>query len=362
VRLEPQTSTLAPVPDVVIDHEIDPIAEEWDALADRVAASPFSRPGWMTAWWRCFGRGELSVLSARRDGRISAVLPVERRRGVVAALANSETPLVEPLHEDGDAWASLVSALLEGRAAGRVVQLSRVEATAPALAELRRQAPAAGYRMTETPLKCSLYVRVDGDWPAYEAARDQKVRSEVRRRRRLLEREGRLWVEVSDGAERLDALLEEGLAVEAAAWKGSAGTAIASLPQMRSFYTEVAEWAAKRGILRLAFLRLDERALAFDFALEEHDVHYLLKTGYDPEHRRFAPGIILRREMISRAFTEGLQRYEFLGSAYEWKRRWADDAHELVSLEAFAPSPAGYLEWAARARIRPLARRLLRRE
>jgi CelD/BcsL family acetyltransferase involved in cellulose biosynthesis len=261
VVLEQHTCRLDPELHVQAHQAIEGIAAEWDALADRVGASPFSRPGWIETWWRCFGRGRLSILTVKRTGLLSAVLPLAKRHGVAAAPANSETPLVEPLHGDGKARTALVGAALADAAAGRRLQLSRVDATAPAVAELRRQAPANGYRVTETPLKRSLYVRVDGDWPAYEAARDQKVRAEVRRRRRLLERDGRLWVDVSDGRERLDALLDEGFAVEAAAWKGSAGTAIASLPQIRSFYSQIAEWAAGRDILRLAFLRLDERGL-----------------------------------------------------------------------------------------------------
>ena len=41
------------------------IFDEWDALADRVAATPFMRPGWIAAWWRAFGSGKLEVLTAR---------------------------------------------------------------------------------------------------------------------------------------------------------------------------------------------------------------------------------------------------------------------------------------------------------
>jgi len=48
-------------------------------------------------------------------------------------------------------------------------------------------------------------------------------------------------------------------------------------------------WAARRGSLRLAFLRLDRHPLVFDFAVKDERCHYLLETGYDPAYRAFPP-------------------------------------------------------------------------
>src|SRR5690348_16425909 len=92
---------------------IDPrLAEEWDSLADRVGAPPWARPGWVDAWWRAFGSGELDVLTVySSDGRLAGVLPVARRRGRVEAPVNwhsPEAPLV------GDA-AALGGKLFAGR-------------------------------------------------------------------------------------------------------------------------------------------------------------------------------------------------------------------------------------------------------
>jgi hypothetical protein len=69
-------------------------------------------------------------------------------------------------------------------------------------------------------------------------------------------------------------------AIEASGWKGERGAAIISRPETRSFYTEVSRWAARNGWLRLAFLRLDGRALAFQCGLEDGGTHYFLKGGF----------------------------------------------------------------------------------
>jgi CelD/BcsL family acetyltransferase involved in cellulose biosynthesis len=181
---------------------------------------------------------------------------------------------------------------------------------------------------------------------------------EIRRRRRLLEAQGQLVVRVEDGRERLDELLAEGFHVEASGWKGAEGSAIIAQPQTHQFYREVARWGAERGILRLAFLRLNGHPLAFDLCLEDQGVHYLLKTGYDPAYGKLGPGILLRYEMLARAFANGFTSYEFLGADAPWKQRWTDTCRERMLFQAFAPSLTGTLEWAVITYGWSLAKRL----
>jgi len=144
----------------------------------------------------------------------------------------------------------------------------------------------------------------------------------------------------------LDELLEEGFRVEGSGWKGAHGTSIASRPAMRRFYTDIARWATERGWLRLAFLRLNGWAIAFDYCLEYDKTHYLLKTGYDPAYGKFSPGMIIRYLMLARAFSEGLATYDFLGvgSDYVWKREWARTQQERLFLHMFAPTALGFLD------------------
>ncbi len=176
-----------------------------------------------------------------------------------------------------------------------------------------------------------------------------------------LESQGLVELEVSDGGTRLDELFDEGLRVEGAAWKVAHGTAIASDAATLSFYRSVARWAADAGILRLAFLRADGRPLAFDFCLEQDGSHYLLKTGFDPGARALAPGIMIRWEMIARAFSEGLASYEFLGKDDAWKLRWTATTRVLLAARAFPPSMPGSVSRLWWTEGRPLARKVLRR-
>jgi CelD/BcsL family acetyltransferase involved in cellulose biosynthesis len=336
---------------------IEPLAGDWSALADRVRAAPWLRPEWMDAWWRAFGRGSMRVLTLTHNNRLVAAVPLERRNGSLASTSNWHTPAFSVLAEDGGAASELMRAAFAVGA--RRVTLSFVPADDPSLPACVSAGRAAGYRFIVRSLERSPYVIADGDWDAYVSRRPAKLLRELGRRRRRLEEQGSLMLEVADGTERLDPLLEEGFRVEAAGWKGKNGTAIASQPATRGFYSDVARWAADRGWLRLAFLRLDARAIAFDFTLEVEGIHYLLKTGYDETYRAFAPGMIIRQEMLSRAFSVGLSRYEFLGDHADWKLEWAERSRELDLVQGFAPSALGVIDWAAFAFGRPLTKRAL---
>jgi len=332
------------------------IAAEWDELADRLGAAPWLRPGWIDAWWQAFGKGRLRILALRRDGRLTGVLPLMEEGGTVRSTSNWHTPEFDLLAEETETG-ELADALVAWPA--HRLWLGFVGAGGPGVLACRRAALAAGFRILERALENSPYVEIDGDWDAYRAGLGRKLASELRRRRRRLDEAGRLAVEVLDGSDRLDQLLEEGFAVEAAGWKGARASAMVSRPETAEFYRRVAAWAADRGWLRLAFLRLDGQAFAFDFAVEEGDVHYLLKTGFDPAFGRFAPGMILRYEMLARAFSNGLRSYEFLGADEPWKLEWTQTTRPRGLLQAFAPSLRGQLEWAAFAWGRPAAKRVL---
>jgi CelD/BcsL family acetyltransferase involved in cellulose biosynthesis len=344
-----------------VHTRIGSLGREWDELADRTGAAPFTRPGWIAAWWRAFGpvRGRLEILALRRGGRLAGVLPLVRLGGVVSSTTSDWMSAYDPPAEDREAATALASALFASHP--RRVEFRQLPLEHPVRESCEAAAAASGYRLVRGPIERSPYVSLDGGWDAYHAGLDRKLRSEIRRRRRRLEEQGKLSLEVSDGGERLDELLDEGFRLEAAAWKGEAGTAITSAPATLRYYREGAEWARRRGILRLAFLRLDGRPLAFDYCLEEGGVHYLLKIGYDPAFRRFGPGMILREEMLSRAFAAGLSRYEFLGVDMAFKLEWTQTVWEKPWLRAFAPSVPGSLDRFGFTRVRPLARRVLHR-
>src|SRR5690349_376775 len=105
---------------------LERLAPEWDELATRVGALPYLRPGWVAAWWRAFGEGELEIHALRRGGRLAAVLPMARQGDALRSAANVHTPASGVLAEDAGAAAELLRTLF-GRA--RLVSIESLDAT-----------------------------------------------------------------------------------------------------------------------------------------------------------------------------------------------------------------------------------------
>jgi CelD/BcsL family acetyltransferase involved in cellulose biosynthesis len=336
-------------------EDLNQIAREWDELADRVEASPFLRAGWFAAWSRTFAPEGLSVLALQRRGRLAGLVPLRHDHRSLRSATNDHTPEFGLLAEDVQAASILAAHLFSQRPVS--IRFEFLDERA-GLAECVQAGAAARYRVLVKPMMRSPYLDIQGSWPAYRSSLPRKTRHNIDRCWRGLAVHGELALQVSDGSSRLEALVAEGLEIEASAWKAAQGTAIVSRPEITSFYREIARWAAEQGMLRLAFLRLDDRPVAFSFGLEQSDVFYVLKGGYDVAYSRYGPGNLLRHALIARAFDQGLRRYEFLGADEPWKRMWTETARTRSLLVALPRSPLSLPSWLAIRYARPFGRRL----
>jgi CelD/BcsL family acetyltransferase involved in cellulose biosynthesis len=340
---------------VEIYEAVDAIAAEWDELALRLGSSPFVRPDWFSCWLEAFGSAGLRVVALRRDGGLAAVLPVLGRRGTLRSATNWHTPAYGPVAEDEAAEEELFAALF--RVEPRRVDLSFL---APESAE-RLRAAAGRRSFVARVVQMSPYVAIEGDWEAYLAGLSRNARGNLGRRRRRLAERGEVVVEVVEGGADLPDLLRKSFQLEASGWKGEQGKAILSSPETLGFYERLAAWAADAGMLRLALLRLDGRAIAFNLSLEAGGRHYLLKLGHDASLDNLSPGTVLIAAMIERAFGLGLKSYEFLGGPDPHKLRWTRTCRDAIRVQAFSRSPSGVLDRLVHTHGRSAAKRLLAR-
>jgi CelD/BcsL family acetyltransferase involved in cellulose biosynthesis len=312
----------------------------------------------MAAWYDAFACGEPVVATIRRDGALAAVAALEARGAVLHSATNWHTPEYDIVADSEDAAELLVDAILARHP--RRLELRFVPDTSLALGALRAAVGRTGRRLLTRTLEESPYIAVTGSWESYLASINRKMRKELARERRRLEEEhGPVSVSIESGGPRLGEALETGFQLEASGWKGTRGTAIASRPETRAFYTAVAHWAAERGWLRLSFLSVGDRSIAFQFDLEVDGVVYQLKAGYDEAYRRFAPGNLLTQDVIRRAFETSAKSVEFLGAAERDKLRWTRSLRHRALAQAFAATPTGLAEFGAFRYGRPVGRRTL---
>lgn len=325
---------------IEVHEDVAPLAAEWDELADRAGAGPFARPGWVTAWREAFAPpGRFGVLTLRRGGRLAGVLPLVRRAGVTGALVNSHTPRVDLLAEDDAAAGELAHAAVLLRQ--RRLTLAPVESGSRSERALREAAGVAGYRLASRTVLRSPYLVIPPGTTATDALLGRSMRKELRRCRRRLDERGEVTVHVERGEGDVEACLRDAVAIEARQWKGAAGTAIASDAATGAFYRAVARWAAARGLLHLAVLRLDGRAIAFELDLLDAGALYSLKAGFDPDLGKAAPGHLLALAAVDAALPRSITSYELLGDAEPYKLRWTSTCRDMLRIDASPPTTLG---------------------
>jgi CelD/BcsL family acetyltransferase involved in cellulose biosynthesis len=310
------------------------------------------RPGWFTAWSKAF---ETRIeLAAVQNGVLRALAPlVPTRRGLTSPV-NQESPGFALLASDPESRMHLAHDILSQRCSE--VALMRV--TLEDVEVLDEAARRSRLRVVRERMERSPFIPVKEPWETYESTLDKRFRQNLRRRTRRLGEEGEMAFDINDGSENLAPLLDEGFALESLGWKGRGGTAIDSGRRTSTFYSEIARWAAERGWLRLWFLRLEGKAIAFRLDVNDGIAYYGLKVAHDPAHARFSPGIILQHETVRYAFEKGLERFEFLGADEPYKLRWTETTRDLVAWRAFSRGPRGSAAWFGRAVARPLARKI----
>jgi hypothetical protein len=96
--------------------------------------------------------------------------------------------------------------------------------------------------------------------------------------------------------------LPEFVALEAAGWKGEAGTAIARLPQASAYFDSLATQFAAADALQIDTLLLDDRPLAMGLLVESAGTRHFLKIAYDESQARHSPGRALTIAMLQADF------------------------------------------------------------
>jgi CelD/BcsL family acetyltransferase involved in cellulose biosynthesis len=336
----------------------DQLAGEWDAvLPDE--SRPFDLHCWYSAWWQAFGGEDgLAVCTVRRDGELAGVLPLREAGGRMAGLANTHTPSFRPLARDGEAMDALVAAALER---GSGLELVALPADDAGLERLRAGARDASALPLVDPAYASPFVETGGDFDAWRAKSKPRWGAPLERFRRKMGRDHEAELAIVRPPTDQERELEDGFRVEASGWKGRAGTAILSNPDTELFYRTVADRFAQRGELRLSWISLDGRMAAFDLCILHGGRLYLLKTGFDEEFRRLAPGLVMRLSIVEHCFEQGLRSHELLGTESEWKAKFATSKRPHVTMHTYRRSPAGLSRYAYRAKLRPRLRSAYRR-
>lgn len=354
---------------ITTSEQLVALAPTWDALVARARLThPFVTHTWIRTWWECFGAdARLMVLLVRSDGEPVAIAPLQRRTAriygarhrYVRFLANDHSPRCDFIVADkaADVYATICEFLMSASRTWDALELCDVPAESRTVAELTDRAAQYGLLTGVRRGPDSPVAPTTSRWDDYLQTLPSKRRWFLRNRLKRLSKSGHVALETITGGPNLLSDLEDGYRLEAAAWKGNAGTAIVCRPDVRRFYTTLACRAAEQGWLRLHFLKLGDRRIAFAYCLAYNERMFLLKPGFDPGYSAFSPGSLLFFFALEELHESNFVSYEFLGYDDPWKRQWSEETIAHSTLFLYAKQPLTRLDHYTKFALMPRLRR-----
>lgn len=285
-----------------------PWAAAWEDLGARaLVANPFYEAPYALAAAPAFGAGVRMLLIADRmpeepGARLLAAWPHRRVTGrwglplpVLMGWTHGYAPLGIPLLDGGQPAAALAALLAAPHALREPPRL------------LLQNAPAEG------PLRdliAEMDIRQEGYWRHDRgmldatgldpAARDAYLghlsgnrRRRLRRARRRLEGDGAVAFDLLADPAAFPAALDAHIALEAASWKGRAGTALAQRPEEAAFLRAAVAALTARGRVRIARLRRGGHLVASMILPLAGKDAFVLKVAHDDSDPAAATGVQL---------------------------------------------------------------------
>lgn len=227
----------------------------------------------------------------------------------------------------------LAEAIVRG---GRALDFDRVPAGSELIPALRDALRGKGW-MSVRPATPTPTIALDERWKDPASRFNSGRRSDFRRAARRASEFGQVSFEIlSPGPDAFDALFDEAIGVEMRSWKREAGTAIAADRAKENCFRHYFRSACEQGNFRIAFMRIDGRAVAMQMAIEALGRYWLFKIGFDEEYERCSPGTLLMLHTIGWASERELEAYELLGNLEPWIAQfWTREQHDCVWVRTY---------------------------
>jgi CelD/BcsL family acetyltransferase involved in cellulose biosynthesis len=318
------------------DAALTDLSGEWLTLWRKdPAASVFQTPQYARAAWETeLGADQsLAVIEMRRDGVLAGLATTSvDADGTLRFLGNKEVtdylgPVCAPSDRDVVADA-LVSAAeeLEWSSA----ELFGLPADSGWPEALARAAKSAGYALEEIQQDVCPRIAPLGTYEEYLASLDGKLRHEIRRKARRLEREaGPYSIRTSDRS-TLDADLETFYEMH----RSSTGPKGRFMHEdVAVLFSRIARAFDEEGWLRLTWLEHEGEPLAGTFSFAAKKTWSVYNSAYDHTKGELAPGMVLMAETIRLAAEAGCGVFDMLRGAEPYKYRFGAVDLPLIELK-----------------------------
>ena len=314
------------------------LGREWNAVQARSGTSNlFLSWEWISTWWEVYCRvSVLHVLVARSlDGTITGLAPLHLRRrrlfgiGLLSVVefigAGSD---VTPDGLDfivATGWEAVVVAAfassLSSDARVQALNLRPFAGEASCVALLQAELARHPGLVEVHPHSVCPVMNLPSTWEQFIADRSRNYRKKMGEYERRLARDLKATLRRSETPDDLARDLPVLVRLHRERW-GRESRAFRSDEYIR-FHERLAGRLLARGALRLFTLESGTRPLAMLYCFCDGHRYYYYQAGRDPELSRYRVGFVVMHQAMKAAIEEGVEAFDFLRGAEEYKYHWA---------------------------------------
>jgi CelD/BcsL family acetyltransferase involved in cellulose biosynthesis len=347
------------------------IAPAWKQLADRLGL-PMSTPSWMLGWWRHLSppHALLRVVVVRDGDEVIGVAPfftVGRSKPYARVdyrlLSADDGEGISPLARPGREWEVaplFAQTLAEATPRPDLIAFEGIPMRSIFPALFRENWPGIRRpsRWRPTVGGASTISLAFDSFDAWLAARESKLRSEARRRRRrFAEANGTVrWSTAATLREDLDTMVR----LHKSRWEGRAQSSLTEKADgLIDHLLEIGQTGCGDGGLRVQIIELDGQPISAHVAVAAGGTIVSYNGGWDERHKALSPPMLRVLATVENGIARD-DRYLSLGHGVQsFKQRFADENHPLAWGELVPPGSRTILTHAGLAR-RDLRRSALR--
>jgi CelD/BcsL family acetyltransferase involved in cellulose biosynthesis len=296
--------------------------EQWERLLHSGETDTiFLTREWQRLWWEVFGRGQLLLIVAEREGEVVALAPFYTDQGMIYFVGSG----FESYHLDfiGDVSDPEVLDVLLETASACVPNFEGFEfyfVSERTQTRLETAANRLGFDACEQWEVAAMTMDLASQPDAAQAATRKKS---LVRHENYFRRAGALSVQHLRQAAEVLPQLEEFFAQHIARWAETNSPSLFLDPAARAFYRRWAEASASRGWLRFTRVEWEGKPIAFHLGFCYRGRFIWYKPSFAIELQRRSPGEVLLRQTLLAAIAEGAETFDFGTGDDDYKHRFA---------------------------------------
>jgi hypothetical protein len=317
----------------------DLIRQEWNRLVSQLSLGPALEFEWLGAAWDVNqANRELLLVLVRDSEGLAGIAPfvkeTETRKGLKVKILRA-LALLHPLHgtqmilaRNQDALLAAIFDHLQEKHGDWALWFTQYHRGEEQESLYTRALDERGYAYEFHAAARSPYLQIQETWDEKIKLLQPRFRTSLRSREKRIREKGRLELRFLDSPKEWEAGLHAIREIEEDSWKIAAGSALTLQDFQWQFYSRYAPIAAQKGTLRIPILFLDGEPLAYDYALFDRGIYYLMKTSYKQKSQDLYPGLVLRKLLVEWTYAQNGKEIDFLGKDEDWKMKWTDTVRE----------------------------------